>query len=252
MQRVVHVHRIYAPVQPRVGLVNLRGDIAHRFVNVLRLHIGDEFVVTDGKGNEMRARLIKAHRREAVAEIYEVSQPLREPSMRICLAVALLKGERFEWVIQKATELGVGEILPLLTRNTVVRISQDELPRKLKRWLSIAISAMEQCGGCLLPIVHEPTPLSEALLKLMHFNVRIMLHERAEQSLFQAVSKLRNVESASLLIGPEGGFDEAEIEEAISHGAIVASLSRRILRAETAAIVGAAILLHCLEPPSAL
>lgn len=248
----VHVYRIYAPVQPRVGLVNLCGEIAHRFVNVLRLRIGDEFVLTDGKGNEMRARLVKVQRNEVVAEICEVSQPLREPSIHICLAVALLKGDKFDWVIQKATELGVREILPLLTRNTVVRMSRDESPRKLKRWLSIAISAMEQSGGCLLPIVHEPMPLSGALLKLMHFDARIVLHERAEQALFQAIGKLRDVKSAALLIGPEGGFDGAEIEEAISHGAIVASLSRRILRAETAAIVGAAILLHCLEPLSIL
>ncbi len=242
----MHVYRLYAPIQPRVGLVSLRGDVAHRIINVLRMRLGDEFALTDGEGNEMRARIITMQRGEVVAEVYEVSQPSREPNMHTCLAVALLKGERFDWLIQKATEIGVREILPLLTRNTVVRASRDELHKKRKRWLSIAISAMEQSGGCFVPTVHEPTSLSEALVRMKDCDVRIMLHEGARLTLRQAIGELRCVKSAALLIGPEGGFDDAEVKEAISHGAMVVSLGKRILRAETAAIVGASILLHCL------
>ncbi|MCS7253324.1 MAG: 16S rRNA (uracil(1498)-N(3))-methyltransferase [Armatimonadota bacterium] len=245
----MHVYRLYVPVQPKVGIVSLHGDTAHRLINVLRLRPGDAFALTDGKGNEMRSRLIKAQRDEALVEIYEVTQPSREPKGHICLAITVLKGERFDWLIQKAVELGVREILPLLTRNCVVRISRDDSQRKQKRWLSIAISAMEQSGGCVLPIIHEPTSLSEALARAKHFDARIMLHEGAERALHQAVGELVMAKSAVLFVGPEGGFDDAEVEEAVSHGVVAVNLGRRILRSETAAIVGTAIILHHLEKP---
>lgn len=240
----VHVHRLYAPIEPKIGVIAVKDELAHRLLNVLRLRVGDAVLLTDGKGNEMQARVIERRRDKALVEVCEISQPLREPKLHICVAAALLRGERFEWLIQKVVELGAREIMPLLTRKTVVRISQDESLKKQRRWLSIAISAMEQSGGCVLPIVHQPLSFDEALHALGAFDAKVMLHERARLSLHDAMSKATQAKMVALLTGPEGGFEDAEVEKAISYGTIAITLGKRILRAETAAIVGTTVLLN--------
>jgi len=224
--------------------VSLSGEVAHRICNVLRKRVGDEVVLTDGCGHEMRTRIVEVQRGKVVVTVEEVTQPAREAEMLVCVAASILKGERFELLIQKAVEVGVREILPLLSVRTVARISDVE--KKHNRWLSIAISAMEQSGGCVLPKIYEPMKFEEALQALNSFDVKLILHERANKLLRELINELRGIKSAAILVGPEGGFDNSEVELALSCGAIPVCLSKRILRAETAAIVGASILLHCL------
>lgn len=240
----MHVYRFYVPIKPQIGVVSLSGDVAHRICNVLRKRVGDEVVLTDGCGHEMRARIVEMQRGKVTVAVEEVTQPSRESEMLVCIAASILKGERFELLIQKAVEVGVREILPLLSCRTVARISDAE--KKRSRWLSIAISAMEQSGGCVLPRIYEPMKLEEALQALSSFDVKLILHERASKMMRELVNELRGIKSAAIFVGPEGGFDDSEVELALACGAIPVCLSKRILRAETAAIVGASILVHCL------
>ena len=243
----MHRYRIYVPIEPRTGIVHLRNQVAHRLLHVLRVGVGHEVLLTDGNGHEMHARVIHCDRRNVnvSVEIEKVCTPNREPTVHVSLFAAVLKGEKFEWLIQKAVELGVREIMPMFTKRTIVRLSQQKNIDRQQRWQAIAIHAMEQCGGCQLPVVEMPCQFDEALTKLSRYSVRLIPYEgERERSLCDVLLNADCVANGiAIIIGPEGGFASDEVRKAQDVGAIPVTLGRRILRAETAAIVTVALVL---------
>lgn len=203
-------------------------------MSVLRCKKGDELLIFDGQGTCFRTTIAKADRKEILAEIIETLDCDTESRVHIVLVQALLKGEKMDMVIQKATELGVQAIIPVVTER-----SQVKETRKMLRWRKIAEEASRQSGRSIVPEVRE----ADAFVRFMMregAEIRgrgLMFCEKGGISLPEAVTSLvPNTSSVYIMIGPEGGFTQNEITLAGEKGAIATTLGRRILRAETAAI----------------
>jgi 16S rRNA (uracil1498-N3)-methyltransferase len=228
--------------------VRLEGDLARRLSRVLRLEPGAAVVLLDGSGLEYETRLdvVGPHRVTGTVVGRRPGRP--EPRVRLVLYQSLVKGERFDWVLEKGTELGVAAFVPLLSRRNVARATPGRLGRP-ERWRRVVREAAEQCGRCVLPEILPAEGLKEALSEAA--DLRLLPWEEEEAlglaaALRQARPALEAVErpTVAVLIGPEGGFAAEEVALARRAGAQVVSLGRRILRSETAGIVAAAAVLY--------
>jgi 16S rRNA (uracil1498-N3)-methyltransferase len=243
------VHRFYVPGPLTTGLVDLPGPAAHQVLTVLRLRPGAPLVLFDGRGGEWSATLATAGREGATARLLEHHTPAREAALRVTLGQALLKADRFEWVLQKGTELGVVAFQPLLTRRTVPGASSGARGAgsegKLERWRRIVTEAAEQSGRCVVPRVAPPAPLEATLAEPAP---TVLLWEGERERPFATALRQAAGEGGPvrLLVGPEGGFEAQEAAAAVTAGAFSATLGPRILRSETAAL--AAVALTCLLP----
>ena len=220
-------------------------DEARHARDVLRLTRGDEVFVFDGEGREYRCAVMEVTSRTMTVDIAEEVEPAKpESRLDLTLGIALLKSEKFDLVVQKATELGVTRIVPLLTERADVRIREPQgAKRKLERWQRIALESVKQCGRARLLIIDEPLSFADALSELGNAELRIMFAERSGEPLNETLGA-KPAKSIAALIGPEGGWADEEIEQArASHWKIV-TLGGRILRAETAAIAVAVLLQH--------
>jgi 16S rRNA (uracil1498-N3)-methyltransferase len=238
---VVTIHRFFVPGALDGGVVALPERIAHQATAVLRLRPGDPVVLFDGRGGEWSAEL-RAAGRDVSARLLERRFPAREPALRIALGQAVLKADRFEWVLQKGTELGVAAFQPLLTRRTVPGGGG-----RLERWRRIVVEAAEQCGRCVVPDVAEPARFEDVLSRPAP---TVLLWENEQRQSFPAALAAARAQAAGgetvrLLVGPEGGFDPDEARAALDAGAFPGSLGPRILRSETAALAAAS--LSCLN-----
>ena len=216
----------------------LTADEARHLREVLRLKPGAEVSVFDGAGKEFRARVVQARREFAELELVDEIEAARpESPLRITLAVALLKGEKFDLVVQKATELGVHKIVPLITRHADIKLRDESDARKrVARWQRIALEAAKQSGRALVPEVTLPEQLT-SVLRPSH--PCLLFSEKEGHGLTQ-------IETAEItaIVGSEGGWSDEELDEARAAGAQIVTLGGRILRAETAAITAAALLQH--------
>lgn len=217
------------------GRVVLPDDEARHAVRVLRHGPGDEIVVVDGAGGRYRVRLTETDKRRAAGEIVSVEREVGEPPYRLRIGLGGLKNaSRFETFAEKAVELGVSEIVPLVTERT------ERMSLKAQRMENILVAAMKQSGRSRLPVLTDPQPLAEVLADRPDA-LRILCHESADpEALLPRVLATRETEAITMLVGPEGGFSEAEVGEAEAAGWAIASLGPRRLRAETAAMVAAA------------
>ena len=220
--------------------VVLPDDEARHAVRVLRHAPGDEIVVVDGAGGRYRVRLTETDKRSAAGEVMAVEREVGEPNYRLRIGLGTLKNaSRFETFAEKAVELGVSEIVPLVTERT------ERMSLKAQRMENILVAAMKQSGRSRLPTLAEPQPLADALAEAA--DLRILCHESAdpEAMLPIVLSQAEGASAITMLVGPEGGFSEEEVAEAEEAGWRVVSLGPRRLRAETAAIVAAAaVMLH--------
>jgi 16S rRNA (uracil1498-N3)-methyltransferase len=239
------VHRFYVPGPLAAGLVDLPGPAAHQVLSVLRLRPGAPLVLFDGRGGEWSAKLAAAGREGVAARLLEHHTPAREAALRVTLGQALLKADRFEWVLQKGTELGVAAFQPLLTRRTVPGGPGARSEGRLERWRRIVTEAAEQSGRCVVPRVAPPAPLAATLAEP---GPTVLLWEGERERPFATALRLAAGEGGPvrLLVGPEGGFEAQEAAAAVTAGAFSATLGPRILRSETAAL--AAVALTCLLP----
>jgi len=207
-----------------------------RLVRVMRLQPGDEIeVMTSGKRWKCRLEAVTAG--SAVAEILE-EQSAAPPGFRITLAQAIPKGDRFEWLIEKATEIGVHEIVPLITERTIARPAGTEA--KLQRWNKIAEQAAGQCENPFPPVIHAPASLA-AFLKTAAADLNLLFHEDAPAEPLTALLD-RNARSTNIVVGPEGGWTETESQSMEAAGYRRILLGPRVMRSETAGLVAAAIL----------
>lgn len=233
--------RFYCPPPlPTSGIFELPPDAAHHAARVLRLRAGDHVEIFDGLGNECRGVIAElGGKRIAVGNISSVDTN-RESPLRLLLAQAMVSSEKMDWVIQKATELGVAEIQPVDTERSVARLSAERLDKRLEHWQQVAISACEQCGRNLLPQIHAPLDIMAWLQQMRNAaDARFILLPQDSASLHAQPGPL---DRAALLVGPEGGFAEAEGDFALRCGFVPIRLGARVLRTETAAIAGLAAL----------
>jgi 16S rRNA (uracil1498-N3)-methyltransferase len=231
--------RIFVPVPVRSGEdLWLDGERAHYLTRVMRIRSADKIVVFDGHGGEYPAVVGKISRQGVQLLPGEHSPRDAESPLAIRLIQGISRGERMDFVVQKATELGVQRISPVHTAFSVVRLRADRVERKSVHWERIAQSACEQCGRNILPDIDAAVDLESVLAEPMGGS-RIILHTGRGVP----IGKLHRIDGAmTLLIGPEGGFNAAEVELAACAGYVPLSLGPRILRTETAALAAIAIL----------
>jgi 16S rRNA (uracil1498-N3)-methyltransferase len=218
--------------------VTLTADEARHLREVLRLKPGDEVSVFDGEGREFRAAVVQARRESAELELKDEIAPARpESPLKITLAVALLKGEKFDLVVQKATELGVYKIVPLMTRHADIKLRDAaDAEKRVARWQRIALEAAKQSGRALVPDVDLPTPI----LSVFHPSNPCFLFSEKEGHGLPRIE----TDTVTAIIGSEGGWSDEELEQARAAGVQIVTLGGRILRAETAAITATALLQH--------
>ena len=237
-------HRFFVPAD-RISddRVDFTDEQRKQLRNVLRLRAGDVVSVLDGSGREFATEIEALDEKHAVGRILKIETPATEPSQRLTLVQGLPKGEKLDLILQKCTEIGVAEFLIVETARSVPRISPDRLPGRLDRWRAIVREATEQSGRTRLPVVDGVIPFIDALARVngkgMGF---IAWEEEKELPLSSLISDLAG--EAVLFIGPEGGFTADEVAAAKAEGITPVSLGPRILRAETAAIVGSALIIY--------
>jgi 16S rRNA (uracil1498-N3)-methyltransferase len=209
--------------------------------DVLRLKAGDEVYVFDGRGHEFRCSIVNMSRHAAELHIESEVEPAKpESQLELNLCVALLKGEKFDLVVQKATELGVNKVTPLITRYADIHLrDESDATKRVGRWQRIALEAAKQSGRAFVPEISAPVAFEAVTVE----GLGVMFSERGGVSL----EKLLNQPSPSAvtaLVGSEGGWSDEEIESARARNFHVITLGGRILRAETAAITVTALLQH--------
>jgi len=231
------------PLPPR-GTFELPPDAAHHAARALRLREGDRVEMFDGLGNACHGVITELGGKRVVVGEITAARINRESPLRITLAQALSSSEKMDWVVQKATELGVAEIQPLDTERSVAKLSAERAAKRLEHWRQVAISACEQCGRNLLPEIHAPLDIMAWLQQIKELPEEpsatklILLPEGAASLKTQTKPQGK----AILLIGAEGGFTQAESESALHCGFTPIRLGARVLRTETAAVAGLAAL----------
>jgi 16S rRNA (uracil1498-N3)-methyltransferase len=223
-----------ADLRPQAKLI-LPEDAAHHAARVLRLREGDPVVLFDGRGGEYEARLFMPGRGQVVAEIGEWRDVERETPLAVTLVQAVSSGEKMDFTIQKAVELGVAAIQPLLTVKSVVRLSAEREAKKLAHWKRVAIAACEQCGRNRIPEIGEPVPLER--YKTPESCSKILLSPIGTQTLAGLARS-----PVALAVGPEAGFSAEEERLLQRTGFVPVRLGQRILRTETAALAALAAL----------
>ncbi len=229
----MRIPRIYQPVPLSPGQhLELDANGVNHTVRVLRLKPGAPLVLFNGEGGEFDAVLLEAERRRAVVEVTTSRKPQTESPLAITLVQGISRGDRMDYTIQKAVELGVTRIVPVVTTRTVVDLQGNRREKRRDRWQAQVIGACEQCGRDRIPVVEPILKLNDWLARPIDGKCWILDH-RAESTL-EPETEITN---AVLLIGPEGGLTEDERELALSKGYRGLRLGPRVLRTETASVV---------------
>ena len=215
-------------------------EAAHHASRVLRLRTGDAVQLFDGLGHALDAKIYAIRGKHVVLHELQTCMDGSESPLRIVLAQAMSSSEKMDWVIQKATELGVTEIQPVQTQRSVARLSEVRAAKRISHWHGIAIAASEQCGRNVLPQIHAPLDIGAWLEQVRPVpGSKFVLQPEGSTALHKQPAPQA---SATLLIGPEGGFSEDETKMAHIAGFVPIRLGKRVLRTETAAMAGIAAL----------
>ena len=244
------MHRFFVPAEKlHQKQVVLAGPQAHQIRDVLRMKAGENIIVLDNTGDEYTVSLIEIDRRNVVGEVIEKRRSESEPRTQITLCQSLLSREKFEWVLQKCTEVGVSCFVPIVTERSIIRRPQTITPQKMSRCQNIITEAAEQSGRARIPALESPLLFTDVQARLAGFDCCLVGSVAGNRSSLRQILESVKKESAhvALLIGPEGGFTEKEIADACGRGAKAFSLGKRILRTETAAIVASALILYELD-----
>ncbi len=246
------MHRFFVPSTWIAGEhARLEGDVARQVSRVLRMSPGDEVTLLDNSGNEYRMRLTRFSREVVEGVVLSIDEGRGEPSLKVTLYQGMLKGEKFLWVLQKGTELGVTAFVPLICHRSLPQERDSWLSARYPRWRKVVTEAAEQSGRCLLPDLKQPISFRDACEEIKGSrSISIIPWEREGASGLR--STLQESKGAqpyfpalvNIFIGPEGGFEEWEIDCARSCGVLPISLGRRILRSETAAIATVAAVMY--------
>jgi len=236
----VRLTRVHVPERLAKGTeIVLPESAAYHVARVLRLRAGAPLVLFDGSGSDFRGEIDSIDGDRVAVRVGEAAAGLRESPLAITLVQAVSRSERMDWTLQKATELGVRRIQPVLSSRSVVRLDERQAAKKLRHWQAIVAGACEQCGRSVVPEVGPPLELGPYLSGSPREGQRLVLSPNGPASLAGLPSAARRVE---LLIGPEGGLDDAELEAAGRSGFAPVRLGPRVLRTETAGLVALAVL----------
>ncbi|MBI3716029.1 MAG: 16S rRNA (uracil(1498)-N(3))-methyltransferase [Betaproteobacteria bacterium] len=234
--------RFYSPeALPRDGNFPLHvtlGESVAAHLRALRMVTGEVVTVFDGLGGEFTGVLDSIGKRDALLMLAKHSATERESPLSITLVQSLATGDKMDWVVQKAVELGVTAIQPVSSARANLKLSSERAAKRAEHWRGVVIAACEQCGRNRLPEVHGVMEFS-AWLQTPVEGTRLLLHPEGGKSLSQFAAASQPL---SLLIGPEGGFDDKELALAQKHGAQLATLGPRVLRTETAGLAALAVL----------
>ncbi len=218
----------------------LEGEEANHAVKALRIKRGEEITVFDAEGHCADAVVEAAEQRRVFAKVLRRYDSETEPKLKITLFQGIPKNPKMDLIIQKAVEVGVSRIVPVATKRAVAKIEKDA---KTERYNRIAFEAAKQCGRAFVPKVEAAAPFEEALKMADSCDAVIIPYECEREGKLDA-SVLKGAESLAIFIGPEGGFEESEVNEAEKHGARRVTLGKRILRTETAGLVTASLCLY--------
>jgi 16S rRNA (uracil1498-N3)-methyltransferase len=229
--------RFYVP-QPRIvgGMIRLEGDEVKHIRRVLRLGVGDGILLFDGVSEEYEGAIVEEGPGFVLVRIDHVRTCRTESPLHLTLAQSLLKGEKMDYLIQKATELGVNRITPFFSSRSVPVLDGSRSQGRRCRWEKIALEASKQCGRGTLPEIEPIRSYSEMLLNVPPESVRLLLWEREGKRLKEVLETAGKAIEIFFIVGPEGGLSPDEVGEAGEAGFISVNLGRRILRAETAAV----------------
>lgn len=214
----------------------LETDASRHLSRSLRLGVGDQLTLFNGEGGEYPAQITSISKKNVEVRTGEHSAREAESSLQIHLGIAISRGERMDWIVQKATELGVHQLTPLFTANTGVKLAGERLEKKQQHWQQVAVSACEQSGRNRLPLISAPAVFDKWLAETKA-EKKFVLHHRAQENVTPG-----SPGSVALLVGPEGGLSAAEISAAELAGYQSLLLGPRILRTETAPLAAIAIL----------
>lgn len=236
----MRLNRIFCegPLTPG-GEVNLPAAGAYHVARVLRMREGAPLVLFDGMGSEYQAEISRVEGDAVSARLMHQTPGTAESPLKVTLVQGVSRSERMDWTLQKATELGVTSIAPVLSARSVVRLDDKQAAKKQAHWQAIVIGACEQCGRTRVPSVAAPVPLRSYFANVKKEGLRLVLSPSAPGSLAGLASLPNKVE---LLIGPEGGLDDEELNAARAAGFTPVRLGPRVLRTETAAVVALSVL----------
>ncbi len=239
------MHRFFVPPQAiRENRVLLRGSVVHQIRDVLRMRTGDEIVLLDNSGRAHRAELQMVEQDVVRGRVVDSWQLATEPRAHITLYQSLLKGQKFDWILQKGTELGITSFVPVIAARCLVGSVDDVSETRVERWQKIITEAAEQSGRAMLPSLASPIFFEHACQQVGEGKLSIIpWEEERSRGLREVLQNSPGCLEIDLFIGPEGGFTVEEIDTAKSSSVVPVSLGPRILRAETAGIVAASAIL---------
>ena len=222
--------------------IRIEGSDVNHMKNVLRMRIGEEVTVSDGQGKEYLCQVRDFEEEQVQLKIVETKASDAELPSKIYLFQGLPKGDKMEFIVQKAVELGVSRIVPYLSKNCVSR--PDKTEKKVERWRKIAAEAAKQCGRGRLPEVAAVVPVAQAIVQAAQSETALFFYENEKRTGLHDALAGGVKDTVSLMVGPEGGFDPAEAKAAVDAGLQSVSLGTRILRCETAPIAALAAVLY--------
>ena len=235
----MRVPRLYTAQPLKINtLIHLGKDTSRYLGSVLRMSEGQSVVLFNGQGGEFQGEVVHLTKNQATVSVLQSKYEDRESPLKVHLVIGISRGERMDWVIQKATELGVSEITPVFTERSEVKLSGPRLEKKQNHWQQIAISACEQSHRNIVPTVHGCSTLSSWLEHNLE-GLKIVLHHRTHQKLADIEKPKQGV---TLLVGPEGGLSDHEINLAENENYNPLMLGPRVLRTETAPLAAISIM----------
>ena len=242
-------HFFVTPSQVGKERIYIEGSDVNHMKNVLRMHCGEELMVSDGNNLQYRCAIEGYEEGQAVLKILEEKKVDTELSSRIYLFQGLPKQDKMELIVQKSVELGVYRIIPVSTRRSVVKLDEKKAQKKTERWQQIAVSAAKQAGRGYVPCVAPVVSYPEALRQAEELDMILIPYEleRGMQAAKEIIEGIRPGQSIAVFIRPEGGYEKDELETALGYGAKAITLGRRILRTETAGLAALSILMFHLE-----
>lgn len=227
----------------------IQGEDVKHIRDVLRYNINDDLDICDENGTRYKTRISNFSKDSILLNILEIPDYTTEPSINVTLFQGMPKADKLELIIQKCTELGVNEIVPIITDRVIVKLDEKNIDKKLERWNRISLEAAKQSGRQKIPIVQKPTKLKNLIEIISKYDIVLLPYECEKEVTIK--SALKNInktcKNVAIIIGPEGGFSEDEINLLNSDNVMKVTLGPRILRTETAGLATLAIVLYELQ-----
>ncbi len=242
------MHRFFVqPESVQAGEIHFSPETSRQISHVLRLRAGSRVMVLDNTGFEMLTDLVEVNDGECVGRIVQKDQCKTEPQTKLLMILSLTQREKFEWMLQKCTEVGASAFLPMITSRSLSQKKSD-VSSKYARWHTILKEAAEQSGRGIIPELKEAEKFNDVLKNIpAEYSLCLMAWESEHQKKLDDLLREHRAEKIAVMIGPEGGFAEEEVKQAAGAGFQPVTLGKRILRMETAAVVAAALVLHAVE-----